>query len=139
MNAALGIRTMECSEEYRRYLSTLKERLQSEGFSQRDFEDISENELIFDFNRVELLNREMRSFKTIWLIDQQQPRYWPDDYFIIGGGGNGDYYCISKTGKFSGVMCFEHECLIFSEYASSLEDFYLKTIEIMRPRLDKNA
>lgn len=130
---------MEIPEYYITYLKTLKVRLESEGFCETDFQDISTNELIFDIIRVELLNREMRAFEAFWSVAQTEASYWPDDWFIIGGGGNGDYFCISKGGVLPGVYCFEHELLQFTKYASSLEDFYQKTMEIMRPRLDNNA
>lgn len=130
---------MELPDFYRTYLSTLKERLEREGFCESDFEDISSNELIFDSSKVEAINVEMRSFKAIWLPMQVEPSFWPDDWLIIGGSGNGDYFCISKSGSFSGVYCFEHESLQFVSYASSLDDFYAKTMVIMRSRRSGNA
>jgi hypothetical protein len=130
---------MELPENYRQYLSSLRGRLERVGFGEPDFNDIAENELMFELSRIESLNSEVRSIKAFWSLEQTEAGYWPDDQLIIGGRGNGDYYFISKSGAFSGVRSFSHECLEVEEYARSLDDYFDKTMEIMRSRIDENT
>jgi hypothetical protein len=125
---------MELPEIYRKYLTSLSSRLQLEGFNDSDFADISKNELIFDPDRINILNQEIRSFKAYWNTGWQEPGFWPDDYLIIGESGSGNYYCISKSGEFHDVLCFEHELAEFNHYADSLDSFYNLVIETMQPR-----
>ena len=48
---------------------------------------------------------------------------WPDEQFVIGDNGCGDYYTIDIDDEESPVFFFEHEQSDFDETAGSLEEF----------------
>lgn len=119
---------------FRDYIASLKGRLDLEGFNERDVADIESHELIHDLNRIYALNQEIRSYKATWLVEHREPQFWPDDYLVIGDSGSGNYFCISLSGAFDGVVLFDHEMAEFTPFAPSLDDFYISIIGDMQPR-----
>lgn len=56
---------------------------------------------------------------------------WPDQYFIIGQNGCGDYYVILPNSKQFSVGFADHEAMACNPYASTLEEFVQKLLAEM--------
>lgn len=54
------------------------------------------------------LNAGVREAKGCWYPEGGD---WPDDDWIIGEDGADNYYVVSKSGVYSGVFEYLHECL----------------------------
>ncbi len=61
-----------------------------------------------NFSVVEWLNQQVRSCSAEWLPNQLS---WPDDDWIVGEDGAGNYYTVSKSGDYCGVRFYDHELL----------------------------
>ncbi len=57
---------------------------------------------------------------------------WPDDDWIVGEDGAGNYYVISKSGAYEGVFEYLHETLEKLPLAANLRGFYEYCIGIHR-------
>lgn len=125
---------MELPSHFAIYIRTLANRLASEGFSASDAADIATHELISDETRLTLLNESVRGFSTHWLAEWNEPGSWPEDHIVIGENGAGNYYCISLSGSYAGVLEYDHECKEFVPWADSLEGYYQEVMSIMRSR-----
>lgn len=115
------------------YLENLSDRLASEGFSDSDTKEIAAHELISDRKQPMQLNEYARNLITYWFVGWDEPVPWPDDFYIIGENGAGNFYCVSRSGLFPGVKEYDHECKGFVPWVSSLEE-YTEVVSIMAPR-----
>lgn len=125
---------MELPSHFLTYIRTLAGRLGSEGFSESDAADIATHELISDETRLALLNDSVRGFSTHWMAEWEEPGPWPEDHIVIGENGAGNYYCISRSGSYAGVLEYDHECKEFVLWAASLEGYYQEVMSIMASR-----
>ena len=75
------------------------------------------------------LNASVRGFEANWYGEMGQ---WPDNDWIIGEMGNGDYYFISRDGSYPGVWQYHHELLEKELISPTLRGFYDYCIEIDR-------
>ena len=125
---------MELPNHFVTYVRTLATRLASEGFSPSDAADIAAHELISDNTRLALLNDSVRGFSTHWLAEWEEPGPWPEDHIVIGENGAGNYYCISRSGLYAGVLEYDHEYREFVPRADSLEGYYQEVMSIMDSR-----
>jgi hypothetical protein len=73
------------------------------------------------------LNESVRSFTAQWYGAIEQ---WPDDDWIVGEMGNGDYYFVSQSGSYSGVWQYQHELRDKELLVLTLRDFYEWCIQI---------
>jgi hypothetical protein len=128
---------MELPERYMKFIGSLEVRIKLEDFRDDDFIDITTNELIFNEQLIEQINIDNRKYKSIWDISQSTPSFWPGDHLIIGGLGSGNYYFISSSNAFDGIMFFDHEICETYIFAVTLDEFYEKVMSVMRDR--KNA
>jgi hypothetical protein len=69
--------------------------------------------LLLDSSAIIGLNRQIRS-RPVYGMD------WPDDYFVIGEDGLGDFFCIDLTKSPSPVL-FDHEMSDFTKQADSVD------------------
>ncbi|MCH2201319.1 MAG: SMI1/KNR4 family protein [Fuerstiella sp.] len=82
---------------------------------------VSSVELMSDSADVLDVNHEVRSGSV--MHPDGNDFQWPDQVLVIGENGEGDYYCIDSTGKYSGVLLFDHQLVEFEEIAGSLSEY----------------
>jgi len=70
--------------------------------------------LLIDASRVRKLNADVRDI----LPD------WPDDEWIIGEDGAGNYFVVSQSGSHTGVRQYDHEWQRFEEFMPNLRAFF---------------
>lgn len=128
---------MELSANHRRFIESLSSRLADEPLNDEDVDEICKHELLRDAAKIISLNEELRQLKAHWTLDDTEPHPWPDDYFVIGDSGCGDYYCISRTGRFSGIVAYEHEMAAFRHFAADFDDYYELMMADFRKRADR--
>lgn len=75
------------------------------------------------------LNNSVRTCRVLWYENQDQ---WPEDDWIIGEMGNGDYYFVSRSNQYSGVWQYHHELRMKEPVAQSLREFYEFCVKIER-------
>jgi hypothetical protein len=80
-----------------------------------------------EFGVVEGLNAEIRSFEADWLPGVRQ---WPDDEWIIGEDGAGNYFVVSKAGLYGGIRRYDHEWKVFEEWQPTLRDYFEHAIQV---------
>ena len=128
---------MELTSEHKRFIESLDSRLANEPLNADDAAEICEHELLRDPERIIALNKELRQLKAHWTTEDTEPTTWPDDSFIIGDSGYGDYYCVSRTGAFTGIVAYEHEMAAFTPFAASFDDYYELMMRDFRKRVDR--
>ncbi|MCH2212297.1 MAG: SMI1/KNR4 family protein [Fuerstiella sp.] len=82
---------------------------------------VSSVELLSDSADVLDINNEVRS-ESVMHPDGTDFQ-WPDQVLVIGENGEGDYYCIDLTGKYPGVLFFDHQLVEYEEITESLEEY----------------
>ena len=115
---------MELTSEHKRFIESLDSRLAAEALNADDAAEICEHEFLRDHERIIALNNELRQLNARWTSDDLEPRPWPDDYLVIGDSGCGDYYCVSRTRAFPGIVAYEHEMAAFTPFAASFDEYY---------------
>lgn len=80
-------------------------------------------------NTIIQINNEVRSIQTAWYSEVDS---WPDDDWIVGAMGNGDYYVVSRSGSYEGVWQYHHELREKEFLAPTLRAFYEYCIAIER-------
>ena len=128
---------MELTSEHKCFIESLDSRLAYEALNADDAAEICEHEFLRDPERIIALNNEMRQLKARWTTDDLEPRPWPDDYLIIGDSGCGDYYCVSRTRAFPGIVAYEHEMAAFTPFAASFDEYYELMMQDFRKRIDR--
>jgi hypothetical protein len=126
--------SIELPEHYRQYIASLPARFASEPISAADIAEICEHEFLNDQTKIEAANAEVRSFTANWTPHPPEAHNWPDDYLVIGDSGCGDYYCISRSGSFPGVVAYEHEMASFTPFAPDFDAYYEAMMTDFRKR-----
>ena len=75
------------------------------------------------------INLLVRESEVEWFPNSFQ---WPDDYWIIGEDGAGNFYFISKQSEDQEVYFYNHETLEKEDFEPSIEHYYkyCKSIEV---------
>ena len=82
---------------------------------------VSSVELMSDSADVLDVNHEVRSGSV--MHPDGDDFQWPDQVLVIGENGEGDYYCIDLTGKYPGVLFFDHQLVEYEEITESLDEY----------------
>ncbi len=75
--------------------------------------------IIMDCNRVCRINQEVRTINN-WANEFT----WPDERWIVGEDGAGNYFVVTKGDIFGAVDLFDHEWLRFEPEKASLREFF---------------
>ena len=75
--------------------------------------------IITDYDHICRLNQEVRAIDS-WAAGFS----WPDERWIVGEDGAGNYFVVTKGDMFGVVEFFDHEGLRFEPEKASLRDFF---------------
>jgi hypothetical protein len=82
-----------------------------------DFADVREREVFADVQKALVVNLEVRRRPPV------DGAAWPDQYFVVGESGCGDWYCLDTSHSPAPVVCWNHETAAFEPTAHSLSAF----------------
>jgi len=85
--------------------------------------------LLTDWEQVRRLNREVRSIPDCWTPSDGQ---WPDDNWIIGEDGAGNYFVVSQRGLYEGVRIYDHEWRRFELFKADIQEYVDYCIAVER-------
>lgn len=57
---------------------------------------------------------------------------WPEDEWIIGEDGAGNYFCVSRSESHSGIRQFDHEWKRFEDFMPTLHAYFDYFADIAR-------
>lgn len=83
--------------------------------------------LVTDHAKLEDLNARVRAEKNEWIAGTVG---WPDDEWVIGDDGRGDFYLVSASGMYEGVHYYDHETKEIEPFKPSLRAFYDYCLEV---------
>ena len=90
-----------------------------------------------DFDHVVRLNADVRSVEADWAPGHS---LWPDDDWIIGEDGAGNYFTVAKTGCYHGVREYHHELKRFEDFQPTIRAYFDYVIGIeIRAAQTRNA
>lgn len=72
-------------------------------------------------------NRHVRSTKANWTLEITE---WPNDYFIIGHDGCGNFYYLDKSSNKVGF--YDHDDMEFQPEADSLQAYIYKSVQFVK-------
>ena len=75
--------------------------------------------IVTDYDRVCSINHEVRTINN-W----DGGFTWPDERWVIGEDGAGNYFVVAKDDIFGSVEFFDHEWLRFESEKANLRDFF---------------
>ncbi len=91
---------------------------------QNDFPPLDPNgfatcAIVADYNRICRINQEVRTINS-WA----EGFTWPDERWVIGEDGAGNYFVVTRGDIFGAVEFFDHEWLQFEPEKASLREFF---------------